>query len=318
MTCRILVVEDYEPFRRVLCAKLQQRPEFQVIGQAADGSEAVHQGAELQPDLVLLDIGLPTLNGIDAAKRILSAAPHSKILFLSQEASPEVVEEALCFGMGYVQKTHLHRDLLPAIEAVLQGRRFISASLEVPQLVEAATDQASHRHEVVFYSSDAGFLEGFTEFIARTLTGGKAAVVVATESHRDGLVRTLKTHGMDIDGAIQRGTYFALDAASTLTTMMVKGLPDRERLFERVDGLIHAVEVQQQYRGISACGETAPLLLGKGEEEAAIRVEQFWDDLGRTRGMEVVCAYPLSTFPGGQESEAFKRICAEHSAVYFR
>src|SRR5690349_24840235 len=91
---RVLVVEDSEPFRRFICSMLGKRPELQIIGEVSDGLEAVQRGEELQPDLILLDIGLPTLNGIDAARRIRKVAPHSKLLFVSQETSTEVAQEA--------------------------------------------------------------------------------------------------------------------------------------------------------------------------------------------------------------------------------
>ena len=100
---------------------------MQVICEVSDGLEAVHKAEELKPDLILLDIGLPTLNGIEVARQIRKLAPDSKIVFLSQESSSEVVEEALRLGAwGYVLKTRAGSDLLPAVEAVLSGKRFVS------------------------------------------------------------------------------------------------------------------------------------------------------------------------------------------------
>jgi len=126
----VLVVDDYEPFRRLVCAITERIPEFQVIGQAADGLEAIEKAAELQPDLILLDIGLPKLNGIETARRLHQLAPRLKILFLSQESSYEVVEGALrAGGLGYVFKSSAHNELLPAIEAVVADKRFVSNSL---------------------------------------------------------------------------------------------------------------------------------------------------------------------------------------------
>src|ERR1700746_2766366 len=111
-----------------LCSTLAKRPELQIIGEVSDGLEAVHKAEELQPDLILLDIGLPTLNGIGAAPRIRKVAPHSKILFVSQESSVDVVQEALALGaLGYIVKAHAGGELLLAVEAVLQGGQFVSA-----------------------------------------------------------------------------------------------------------------------------------------------------------------------------------------------
>jgi len=127
---RVLIVDDYEPWRRFERLTLLAREEMQIIGEASDGDEAIHKADELKPDLVLLDIGLPTLNGIEAARRIRQVSPNSKILFVTENRSLDVAEAALSTGAtGYVAKLDGARELLPAIKAVLEGKRFISASL---------------------------------------------------------------------------------------------------------------------------------------------------------------------------------------------
>jgi DNA-binding NarL/FixJ family response regulator len=124
------VVDDYEPWRRYVVSKLEKVAELQIIGEVCDGLTSVEQAKALQPDLILLDIGLPTINGIEAAKRIREVSPLSKILFVSESRSFEIAEEALKTGAtGYVVKSDAATELLPAIKAVLEGRRFISASL---------------------------------------------------------------------------------------------------------------------------------------------------------------------------------------------
>jgi DNA-binding NarL/FixJ family response regulator len=106
---------------------LQKKSEWQVIAEASDGLQAVHKAEELQPDLILLDIGLPKLNGIEAARRIRKLAPDSKILFVSREDSAEVVQEALSAGArGYIFKAYVGSELLFAVDAVIQGKQFIS------------------------------------------------------------------------------------------------------------------------------------------------------------------------------------------------
>ena len=140
----MLVVDDYEPFRRFVCSTLRKRPEFQLVGEASDGLEAVHKSEELQPDLIVLDIGLPTLNGIEAARRIRKLSPRSKILFLSQESSTDVVREALSSGaLGYLVKTQAGSELLPAVDAVLQGREFLSSGFADKHFSRVADTQTS-------------------------------------------------------------------------------------------------------------------------------------------------------------------------------
>ena len=127
---RVLVVEDFEPFRAFVISTLAQHPELQVIRELADGLEAVAAARELQPDLILLDIGLPSLNGIAAARRIREHSPQSKILFVSGDLSPDIVEQALSTGAaGYLVKSDAGRHLLAAVRAVLEGERYLSPSL---------------------------------------------------------------------------------------------------------------------------------------------------------------------------------------------
>jgi DNA-binding NarL/FixJ family response regulator len=127
LSVRVLVVDDYEPFRRFVSSMLGTRPELQVICEASNGLEAVQKAEELQPDLIVLDIGLPTLNGIEAAKRIHRVVPRAKILFVTQNNDADVVRVALCNGArGYVLKLDANKELLHAVEAVLQGDRFVS------------------------------------------------------------------------------------------------------------------------------------------------------------------------------------------------
>jgi len=120
-------VEDYEPMRKTVRATLQKRHDLQIVGEASDGLEAVQQAVELKPDLILMDIGLPSQNGIEAAREIRELVPKAKILFLSQETSPEVIQEALSVSAsGYVVKVNAGVELIPALEAVISGKQFVS------------------------------------------------------------------------------------------------------------------------------------------------------------------------------------------------
>jgi DNA-binding NarL/FixJ family response regulator len=130
---RVLVVEDFEPFRQFIHTTLLET-KLQIVAEAWDGIEAVQKAEELQPDLILLDIGLPSLNGIEAARHIRKLSPQSKILFVSQESSADAIEEAMNSGaMGYVVKANAASELLAAMEAVGQGRQFVSNGWGVTQ-----------------------------------------------------------------------------------------------------------------------------------------------------------------------------------------
>ena len=166
---------------------------MRVIGVASDGLEAVLKTEALQPDLILLDIGLPKLNGIEAARRIRSAAPESKILFLSQEGDLDVARAALSAGgHGYVVKSDAEDELIAAIEMVMEGKRYVSRTLagrafdnlgdlhvadqlrrkELIAEAPSLTRKIGHRHAVQFYGDDASFADGFTPFISAARTRG--------------------------------------------------------------------------------------------------------------------------------------------------
>lgn len=327
---RVLVVEDYEPFRRFIRSTLRKGPELQIVGEASDGLEAVNKAEELQPDLIALDIGLPSLNGIEAARRIRKVSPESKIVFLSQESSADVVQEALALGaLGYVVKAHAGSELLAAVEAVLEGRQFVSSGLSgqyfaptsdsktldrpnesLPSLAVGRT-KITRGHEVQFYSDDAAFVVGFTRFIEAALEAGNAVIVVATDSHRKSLLQRLQKHGVDIGAAVEQGRYVSLDVADTLSTFMVNDLPDSAR-FLRVAGDLIAPAAQATLTGrIAICGECASILWAKGNADAAIQVERFCDQLAKRYEIDILCGFSLSDFPREEDMQVFLKIRSE-------
>jgi DNA-binding NarL/FixJ family response regulator len=128
-TTKILLAEDFEPCRCLIASLLDKNPAFRIRCEASDGLEAVAKAQELGPDVVLMDIGLPKLNGLAAARRILDLIPSTKIIFLTQETDVDMVKEAFSLGAwGYVLKQEAEGDLLGALSAVLQGKRFLSNS----------------------------------------------------------------------------------------------------------------------------------------------------------------------------------------------
>jgi len=237
---RVLVVDDYEPWHGFVSTTLRKEPELEIIGRVVDGLEAVQQAQQLQPELILLDIGLPTLNGIEAARQIRQVSPKSKILFISENRSPDIAEQALNTGAsGYVVKSDAASDLMPAVKAVLEGKRFVSASLtrrdsinpEDEHIAEQARRERvvrpsrpqsaeTNRHELRFYSHDAAFVDDFAHSIEAALESGNAVVVIATELHRTNLLQKLRADGVDVDAAAERKLYQTLDVFDSLSMVM--------------------------------------------------------------------------------------------------
>ena len=329
---RVLVVDDYEPFRRFICSTLGKRPEWQIVGEVSDGLEAVQKAQELQPDLIVLDVGLPSLNGIEAARRMRKLSPKSKILFLSQESSADVVQEALALGaLGYVVKARSGSELLAAVEAVLENRQFIGSGLSGHYFTTASNSKTLDRpneplpslafgraditrsHKVEFYSDDAAFIVGVTRFIEAALQAGNAIIVVATESHRESLLQRLQEHGVDVVAAIEQGRYVSLDGAETLSTFMVNDLPDPVGFF-KVAGDLIAPAVRAIAGGesrVAICGECGSILWAQGKADAAIRVEQLCNQLAKRYELDILCGFSLSDFSCEEDQQIFRKICSE-------
>ena len=319
---RVLIVDDYEPWRRYYSAALQKQPELQVIGEVSDGLEAVQQAEELHPDLIVLDIGLPSLNGIEAARRIRKVSPESKILFLTQESSADVVQEALATGArGYVVKSDAGSEMLAAVDAVLRGEKFVSASLKSRDSNAPKDDHAApigHCHEVAFHADDDSLVDRYALFIKSALKNGKVAIVVGTEAHRASLIPRLEAGGVNVTAAIQQGSYVPLDATDVLMRLSVGDMPDpvrcRRVMVELIMGA--AKVVKKEPSQVVACGEIGPILLSRGNAEGAIQVEHLWDEITEGYGVHTLCGYLWSTLPDRESSPIFRRICGEHSAVH--
>ena len=316
---RVLVVEDHRDWRNLVRLLFQMRPEWHVICEVSDGLEAVQNAGELRPDLILLDIGLPKLNGIEAARRIQQISPNSKIVFLSMDNSLDVVQAALGTGaQGYVYKARAQSDLLPAIDAALRGIQFVSSVLRAYKFTDAIGAKAHHRHKVQFYSDDTVLLDRLVRFVSAALKTGDVAIVVATESHRELLVQRLKMEGLYVDAAVKEGRYIPMDAAGTLPLFMVNDMPDSARFLEVVGGLIEeaAKTGKTEHPRVSVFGEWVSLLWAEGKADAVVRLEQLGNQLAKTYDVDILCGYELSSFHGEENDQVLQSICAEHSAVF--
>jgi DNA-binding NarL/FixJ family response regulator len=338
---RVLVVDDMELFRRFIVSTLRARPELQVIGEASDGLEAVQKAQELQPDLILLDIGLPKLNGMEAARQIRSLSPKSKILFVSQECSADVVQHAFSLGAcGYVVKMDAGGELLAAADAVLRDEQFVGGRFAghdftaasdspghpiwrddtpaSPALKSLRNTESTRRHEVLFHSDDAWLLDNVTQFVGAALNAGNSAIVLATEAHRDSLLWRLQARGINVSSAIEQGSYVTWDAAEALSTFMVNDMVDAVLFLEGFSKLIlkAAKAATREQPRVAIFGECVRLLWERGNVEAAMQDEKLCNELTRRYDVDILCGYSLGSFQGGTDNHMFAKICAEHSAVH--
>jgi DNA-binding NarL/FixJ family response regulator len=331
---RVMVVEDHEKWRHFFSTALQKEPELQVIAELSDGLKAVQKVEELQPDLILLDIGLPTMNGIEAARRIREVSPASKILFISENRSFDIVKEALSTGArGYILKSDAASELMPAVKAVLEGKRFVSASFSGHDLVEPTGDQSDNlqrnegvtpfrghkkiRHEVEFYADDTGFVDGFARFIEAALKELNAVIVIATDLHQASLLQRLTADGLNIPAEIEQGSYIPLNVTDTLPNFMVNDSPDPVMFRKLTGDLITeaAKGAKREHPRVAVCGEGVHALLAAGNLEATIMLERMWDEIAQHYEVDVLCGYFRSAFANEESISTLERVCAEHTAA---
>ena len=229
---------------------------------------------------------------------------------------------------GYVVKSDAGSELLTAIKAVLERKRFISASLGRGSFppsnartgLKPPTDvvEIGRRHEVAFYSNDLQLLEDVTQFIGGALKNGNAAIVVATEPHRNSLLPRLQAFGLDMGTAIQEGRYIAVDAAETLSIFIVNGMPDPARFMEACGTLIQtaAKASQGQPHRVAVFAEDVHVLWERGNPEAVIQVEQLCKKLAQLHDVDILCGYSLGSVEGGMDDHLYRRIVAEHTSAY--
>jgi DNA-binding NarL/FixJ family response regulator len=302
---KILVVEDFEKFRDFVVSALRENAQFEVT-EAIEGLEAVQKAEEQKPDLILLDIGLPDVDGLEVARRVLKLPSPPKILFVSQETSRQVVCGAISLGArGYIQKSRAGRDLLPGIRAALDGRRFVSPGLVFR---DSAAAQGDQRHEMFCYSDHAALVSGLADFIADSLNSGNAALVRTTIRRRDSLHAELQLRGVDLNAAIQGGTYAFWN---------IDEPPDPTRMPDTVRRLSEATsKAGNKNPRVAVCSESTGRLWAEGKIDEAVQLEQRANELAKHHDIDILCPYHL---PDDREHHpGFKNVCTEHSAVCFR
>ncbi|HWY56485.1 MAG TPA: response regulator transcription factor [Terriglobales bacterium] len=197
---RILVADDHELVRRGIRVLLENHPGWEVTAEAKDGREAVERASELKPDLVLLDIGMPNLNGIDAARQILAESPATHILILTMHYSPQVVQEVLAVGArGFLLKSDAGRDLISAVEAVLHNRTFFTS--QVTEIVVDGYLNPDRKVEPALRNRLTPRERQVVQLLAEGKTSKEVAValnlsVKTAETHRTNIMRKLDLHSV--------------------------------------------------------------------------------------------------------------------------
>ena len=303
----ILVAEDFPAFRELIHNELLQRPEFRVVA-VADGLTAVEHAARLRPDVVLLDVGLPGLDGLAAAERIRAATPRSHILFVTEEVAPEVIDKALSLGSkGYVHKSRA-RYLVPVVDAILNGRTDAESDRS-----GRATAETHHCHRAQFCSDETTWLESAERHLAAALDAGNAAIAVATPARMQPLVERMKAAGINVDRCREKGVFVQLNATELAAAVRSDGVAPCTPALTQIVASASAAAKRPSAR-VAIYSELAPIIWAAGETELALELEEFGADLVGMSA-DIVCAYPMLPL---QNASGFTAVCRRHGAIIVR
>jgi PAS domain S-box-containing protein len=188
-------------------------------------------------------------------------------------------------------------------------------SLSGPLITGSLSDE--HIHTVQFYGDDGVLLQELDNYIGSALSGGSAAVIIATVGHIDNLAARLRGKGLDLGKATAENRYITLPATDVLSKFMVSGRPDPIRFSETIGGVISRAAGASRGGGrrVVAFGEMVALLWAEGNAEGAIEVEKLWNQIARTYSFALHCAYPIQGFSRQEMAESLLNICAEHTGI---
>jgi len=203
MPFQILVADDHEVVRRGLCALLQAQPDWEICGEAADGRDALEKTQKLRPDVVILDIGMPSLNGLEATRQILKSNPQTRVLILTLHDSDQVVREVLNAGArGFLLKSDAARDLVAAVEALRRDKTYFTSKVAA-MVLEGYLKQGTPGAQPV--APTRSRLTPREREIVQLLAEGKSTKEVAValglsvktaETHRSNIMRKLELHSV--------------------------------------------------------------------------------------------------------------------------
>jgi CheY-like chemotaxis protein len=305
---RVVVADDHSRIRTAVEEVLSSS--FDVVAAVADGRQAVDAVHRLDPDVVVLDITMPVLDGLGAARELVRSGVRAKIVFLSVHEGDEYVAGAVEAGVqGYVVKSRMVTDLQGAITHVLEGRLRVPTS---SSLLGIADWRA--RHAVQFYTSENARLDELNGFATRALRRGDSVVAVGRPAMLSGMASRLTDIGFDLASLSEGGRYQAVDAEEYLSHSMRGDEPDEASLVELLHRLEHASATAADGASIRPVvfGEVAPLLWQDGNIAGALTIERIWHSHA---SFHTLCSYRSADVEAYGRREVFHELCAVHHAV---
>jgi DNA-binding NarL/FixJ family response regulator len=340
-TVEILIADDRELFRRMVRSLVESQSAYHICGEAGDGLQAIERARQLRPDVVLMDINMPRMNGLEATRIIGREIPECNVIIVTQNDARIAREQAReVNAKGFVTKSDLSRDLLPMIEkcrkAKPEAREAKTAKARIVQWKGAAMENnslhqtksaASHaepwcgvlnsaapRDHIVQLYQDQQFLNrAVCRFAAAAIMNGEGVILVPTVAHWDAFRPRLESEGVDVKAAEKRGQLTVVDADNLLPTFMRDGMPDSPVFLGLAQNVISQARGEGRYPKVRWWGEMVNILWERGDVAASMQLEDQFDQLAHEQDIAIFCSFLMDNFDGDVHARMLPRLSENHS-----
>jgi CheY-like chemotaxis protein len=315
----VLIVDDQARFRRMVRSLIESQPEYRVCGEAGDGIEAVEKVHQLHPDLVLMDINMPRMNGLEATRIIRRESPDCNVIIVTQNDAMVAREQArIVDANGFVTKSDLIRDLLPEMGRVVMEN---NGSLDETRNAAAngepwcglLTGAAPRDHIVQLYQDQQFLNRAVCRFAAAAIANGEGVILVPTIAHWDAFRPRLESEGVDVQAAEKRGQLTIVDADNLLPTFMRDGMPDSPVFMGLAANVVSQARGEGRYPKVRWWGEMVNILWERGDVAASMNLEDLFDQLAHEQDISIFCSFSMDNFNGDVHARMLPRLSENHS-----
>jgi CheY-like chemotaxis protein len=332
---RILIADDHEWFRRTVRSFIESHREYHVCGEAGDGIDAIEKVRQLHPDIVLMDISMPQMDGLQATRILRREIPDCKVIIVTQDDPMIAREQAHSVDAnGFVTKSDLTRDLLPTMRRVAMENNSIfdptknepgvgsDRSLADAEGVVAGQGEPWHglladagpRDHIVQLYQDQQFLNrAVCRFAAAAIANGEGVILVPTVAHWDAFRPRLESEGVDVKAAEKRGQLTIVDADNLLPTFMRDGMPDSPVFLGLAANVVSQARGNGRYTKVRWWGEMVNILWERGEVAASMQLEDLFDHLAEEQNIAIFCSFLMDNFNGDVHARMLPRLGENHS-----
>jgi DNA-binding NarL/FixJ family response regulator len=332
----VLIADDHDWFRRAIRTVIESEAAYRVCGEARDGIDAVDKVRQLHPDIVLMDINMPRMDGLQATEIIRREIPDCNVIIVTQNEATIAREQArIVDAKAFVTKSGLTRDLLPTMGRVamennsrLDARRKDERRANLDQNPKCAQDDAGSEgepwcgllasaapsdHIVQLYQDQQFLNRAVCRFAAAAITNGEGVILVPTVAHWDAFRPRLESEGVDVKAAEKRGQLTIVDADTLLPTFMRDGMPDSPVFLGLAQNVISEARGDGRYPKVRWWGEMVNILWERGDVAASMQLEDQFDQLAHEQDIAIFCSFLMDNFDGDVHARMLPRLGENHS-----